>query len=108
MNRYSIKKEREDLFRHFDEVFLKLFPSYIEDYNKLFPEDQQVILKQNELLNTELRIFALYRLGIQDSNQLAEFLELSIATIYTYKTRIKSRSLCKDSFEDKIMAIKTY
>ncbi|WP_435132091.1 DUF6377 domain-containing protein [Formosa sp. A9] len=108
MKRYSIKKERDDLFRHFDEVFLKLFPSYIEDYNKLFPDDQKVILKPNELLNTELRIFALYRLGIQDSNQLAEFLELSVATIYTYKTRIKSRSLCKDAFEDNIMAIKTY
>lgn len=102
-----MKKEREQLFQEFDEVFLKLFPSYIEEYNLLFSEEDRIVLKNSELLNTELRIFALYRLGIQDSNQLADFLELSVATIYTYKARIKSKSNYKDTFEKKIMAIKT-
>ncbi|MBL0738456.1 hypothetical protein JI750_16295 [Flavobacterium sp. GN10] len=107
LKRYNVKEERENLFHQFDEIFLKLFPTFVTDFNKLFPNDHKCIVKKGELLNTELRIFALYRLGIQDSNQMAEFLELSVATIYTYKTRIKSKSDFKDTFEQKIMEIKT-
>lgn len=107
LNRYNVKKEREDLFRQFDEIFLKLFPTFITDFNLLFPPEHRNTIKSGELLNTELRIFALYRLGIQDSNQLAEFLELSVSTIYSYKTRIKSKSDYKDTFEEKIMDIKS-
>jgi hypothetical protein len=107
LKRYNVKEERENLFHQFDEIFLKLFPTFVTDFNKLFPNDHKSIVKKGELLNTELRIFALYRLGIQDSSQMAEFLELSVATIYTYKTRIKSKSDFKDTFEQKIMEIKT-
>jgi tetratricopeptide (TPR) repeat protein/DNA-binding CsgD family transcriptional regulator len=106
LKRYSVKEEREHLFHQFDEIFLKLFPTYITEFNDLFTDDHKSIVKKGELLNTELRIFALYRLGIQDANQMADFLELSVATIYTYKTRIKSKSKTKDTFEEKIMAIK--
>jgi len=104
---YNIKKERENLFHQFDEIFLRLFPSFIADFNALFPPDHRTIVKKGELLNTELRIYALYRLGIQDSTQVADFLELSVSTIYTYKTRIKSKSDYKEVFEEKIMAIET-
>ncbi|WP_091141330.1 DUF6377 domain-containing protein [Flavobacterium caeni] len=107
LNRYNVKAERENLFHQFDDIFLKLFPSFIADFNNLFPPDHHATIKKGELLNTEMRIFALYRLGIQDSNQIADFLELSVATIYTYKTRIKSKSEFKDTFEEKIMAIKS-
>lgn len=107
LKKYDVRKEREDLFHQFDAIFLKLFPSFVTDFNNLFPPDHRSIIKKGELLNTELRIFALYRLGIQDSNQIADFLELSVATIYTYKTRIKSKSDHKEVFEEKIMAIKT-
>lgn len=106
LKRYNVKEERENLFRQFDEIFLKLFPTFVADFNLLFPNDHKSILKKGDLLNTELRIFALYRLGIQDSNQIANFLELSVTTIYTYKTRIKSTSNFKEKFEEKIMAIK--
>lgn len=107
LKRYNVKKERENLFHQFDEIFLKLFPSFIADFNALFPPDHRSIVKKGELLNTELRIYALYRLGIQDANQVADFLELSVSTIYTYKTRIKSKSDFKEVFEEKIMAIET-
>lgn len=107
LKRYNVKEERQNLFHHFDEIFLRLFPSFVADFNALFPPEARTILKKGELLNTELRIFALYRLGIQDSNQVAEFLELSVTTIYTYKTRIKSRSDHKEIFDEKIMAIET-
>lgn len=107
LKRYNVKLERESLFHQFDEIFLKLFPTFVNDFNKLFPEDYKCIVKKGELLNTELRIFALYRLGIQDAHQIADFLELSVSTIYTYKARIKSKSDYKDVFDEKIMAIKT-
>jgi preprotein translocase subunit SecG len=107
LKRYNVKVERENLFHQFDEIFLKLFPSFVTDFNMLFPQDHKSIIKKGELLNTELRIFALYRLGIQDGNQIADFLELSVSTIYTYKARIKSKSDYKEVFEEKIMAIKT-
>lgn len=108
LNRYSVKQEREQLFRQFDKVFFKLFPSFIQEFNALFPPEHQFTAKPNELLSPELRIFALYRLGIQDNNQIANFLELSITTIYTYKTKVKSKSLYKDDFDQRIMLIKTY
>ena len=107
LNRYNVNKERENLFHQFDDIFLKLFPTFVSDFNALFPPDHRSVIKKGELLNTELRIFALYRLGIQDSNQIADFLELSVTTIYTYKTRIKSKSDYKEVFEEKVMAIKT-
>lgn len=107
LKRYDVKKERENLFHQFDTIFLKLFPSFVSDFNLLFSPDHSSIIKKGELLNTELRIFALHRLGIQDCNQIADFLELSVSTIYTYKTRIKSKSNYKEVFEEKIMGIKS-
>lgn len=107
LNRYNVNKERENLFHQFDDIFLKLFPTFIADFNALFPSDHTSVIKKGELLNTEMRIYALYRLGIQDSNQIADFLELSVTTIYSYKTRIRSKSDYKEVFEEKIMAIKT-
>ncbi|WP_299106905.1 DUF6377 domain-containing protein [uncultured Winogradskyella sp.] len=108
LKKYSVKKARQQLFAQFDEVFLKLFPTFKEDYYKLFPESEKVLPNNDSSLNNELRIFALYRLGVQDSNQVADFLELSVATIYSYKTRIKNRSNYKDTFEEKIMDIKQF
>lgn len=107
LKHYNVKKEKEELFLQFDKIFLKLFPTFIEEFNALFPEEQKAEIKNGELLNTELRLFALYRLGIQDSNQIAAFLELSVATIYTYKTRIKSKSNHKEDFEYLIMRIES-
>ncbi|MDT0641249.1 DUF6377 domain-containing protein [Zunongwangia sp. F363] len=108
VQKYSAKKERAALFHQFDEVFLQLFPSFIDRFNSLFPQDEKRVVKKGELLNTELRIFALYRLGIQDNKQVAEFLDISISTVYSYKTRLKSKSDYREDFESKIMDIKRF
>lgn len=105
LKKYNVKQERETLFHQFDEIFLRLFPTFISEFDRLFADDQKTSVKKGELLNTELRIYALHRLGIQDAHQIADFLELSVSTVYTYKTRIRSRSLFKECFEEKIMAI---
>jgi len=102
-----IKNEQElsDFHTHFDETFLRIYPTFIEDFNALFPEDEKQIVKPGELLNTELRIYALIRLGINNSSKIAEFLRYSITTIYTYRSRLKNKSLSKELLEEHIMKI---
>lgn len=97
-----IDSEQKDFLQNFDETFLKLFPDFVEEFNNLFPHTEQQILKKNELLNTELRIYALIRLGICDSHKIARFLRCSISTIYTYRSKIKNKSFEPETFEDTI------
>jgi len=105
-NGINLKKEREELFENFDRAFLTLFPNFVEAFNVLFEEEYRV-KPANKLLNTDLRIFALVRLGIHDPEKIASILEYSVTTIYNYKTRIKNRSfLPNEDFESAIMQIK--
>ena len=91
----------------FDKVFIKLFPHFVNDFNALFEKTDQVHLAPNQILNAELRIFALIRLGIHDNDKIAKILNFSVNTIYSYKTRIKNKSfIANEEFEDKIMEIK--
>ncbi|NII25196.1 tetratricopeptide repeat protein [Pseudoflavitalea sp. X16] len=107
-NTINIKKEKEELLSNFDRIFLKLFPHFIEEFNALFAPENKIQLKENELLNTDLRIFALIRMGIHDSEKIARILEYSVNTINTYKTRIKNKSLIpNEEFEHRIMEIKS-
>lgn len=107
INKIDLKKEREDLSLSFDRVFIKLFPDFLKEFNGLFEEKDRIVLPDGQLLNTELRIFALIRLGIHDSDRIAKVLNFSVNTIYAYKTRIKNKSFIpNDEFESKIMEIK--
>jgi tetratricopeptide (TPR) repeat protein len=103
VNNINPKKEREELYHSFDKVFLKLFPNFVSEFNSLFKEEDRVVLKEGQLLNTELRIFALIRLGIHDPEKIAKILDYSINTIYNYKARVKGKSLIpNDDFEKRI------
>lgn len=107
-NTINIKKEREELLGNFDRIFLKLFPHFIEEFNTLFSPEDAIHLKENELLNTDLRIFALIRMGLHDSEKIARILEYSVNTINTYKTRIRNKSTVpNEEFEQRIMDIKS-
>jgi len=107
VSKIDLKKEREDLSQSFDRVFLKLFPNFIADYNSLFKEEDQIQLQHGQLLNTELRIFALIRLGIHDNDRISKILNYSVNTIYSYKTRIKNKAIVSNhEFEKRIMEIK--
>lgn len=105
-SRAFIEVEYKEFILNFDETFLKLYPNFVSEFNSLFPDDERQEVKKNELLTTELRIYALMVLGITDSNKIARFLRCSITTVYTYRSKIKNRSFYPDSFEDKIRELK--
>ncbi|SFS94561.1 DUF6377 domain-containing protein [Sphingobacterium wenxiniae] len=101
-----VKQELDDLYRNFDMIFLNLYPYFIRDFNNLLKPEEQIDLKQGELLNTELRIFALIRLGITDSAKIAGFLRYSLRTVYNYRVKVRSRVAgSKDEFDEKIKTI---
>lgn len=100
----DLKREREQLYANFDLTFLKLFPSFIEEYNKLFVTEEEPTSPTR--LSAEMRIFALIRLGVTESDRIARFLNYSVNTINTYKTKAKNRShLSNDQFEPRILQI---
>lgn len=106
VNNINIKKEREDLYYSFDHIFLKIFPNFISVFNSQFEEKDQIWPHEHEVLNTDLRIFALIRMGIDDNETIAKILEYSVNTIYVYKMRIKAKSKNPEQFEQCIMDIK--
>ena len=96
--------ELKEFYQNFDEIFLRLYPNFVEDFNSLLIPEEQIVLKEGELLNTELRIHALIRLGITDSTKIAEFLHCSAQTIYN--NRLRTRNKAAISKEDFTYAVK--
>jgi len=101
-----IETELSEFYHEFDFAFLSLHPDFISKFNALLKENERYSLKENELLNPELRIFALIRLGINDSNQIADFLRYSLTTIYNYRTRVRNKSkIPREQFEDRVKTL---
>lgn len=94
--------EAKHFFVNFDTAFLTLYPQFVTEFNKLLREDAQITLKRGDLLNTELRIFALIRMGIQDSSRIATLLFYSPQTIYNYRTSVKNRARDREHFEEQV------
>ena len=113
LNKQAAAGKLEELYRtlksdRFINQELKEFYNFVEEFNRLLPVEEQLHPKNEELLVTELRIFALIRLGITDSARIAEFLRYSITTIYTYRSKLKNKSLCKEDFEERVMKITSF
>ena len=107
-NKMQSLKEQDltDLFRNFDHAFLCLVPNFIEEFNKLLKPEARMVPDKDELLNTELRLFALIRLGVEDSSKIAEFLHYSVNTIYNYRAKVKNVSIIsRDDFEKRVKEI---
>lgn len=101
-----IEEEQQKLYNEFDEAFLDLHPDFVERFNALLRPEERLTPKRHERLNTELRIFALIRLGVTDTAQIAQFLDYSMPTIYNYRSRIRSKSIYpKEEFEEKLMEL---
>ncbi|MCU4163727.1 DUF6377 domain-containing protein [Carboxylicivirga caseinilyticus] len=105
-SRKLIEKEVDDFYNSFDNIFLHLFPDFVDQINNLLLEDEKIELKKDEPLPTEIRIFALIRLGIKDSSKIAHLLRYSVNTIYNYRVKIKNKAAVpREEFEDYIMKI---
>lgn len=108
LGKYNPADERAKFVKDFDQVFLRLFPDFVQQFNKLLNPEEPLLPENEGELNSDLRIFALIRLGIQDNRKIGEILNLSVNTIYSYKTRVKNRSIVPDdSFLAKVMEIKS-
>lgn len=104
----GLRKEKEDMFALFDQIFMKLFPDFVDRYNQLFNEEDRFVIKPDGMLSPEIRIFALIRLGITESERIARFLDFSLSTVKNYKTKAKNRSTVPNEiFEQKIMEIES-
>ncbi len=107
LNQINLKAEREELYGSFDRIFLEIFPTFVGTFNSYIVEEERYILEENAPLPPELRIFALIRLGITDNEKIAQFLRYSINTIYTYKTRLKNKTIVpNEKLELRVMEIK--
>ena len=101
-----LEDEMKEFYENFDHTFLHIFPNFVEKFNELLTEDAQIHLSDPNKLNTELRIFALVRLGITDSSKIASLLRYSISTIYNYRVKIRNASkVPREEFKDYVMKI---
>lgn len=104
LSKYNLKKEKEKLLDNFDNAFINLFPNFINEFNALMKEGHKIKLKENQILNKELRIFALIRLGISHNDVIAQILGYSVNSIYAFKTKVRNGSLIEnDSFDQNLL-----
>lgn len=100
-----INYEIAEFYRSFDKAFLHLYPNFIESFNALLRDEERLDPKAEELLTTEMRIYALVKLGITDSASIAKFLRYSANTVYTYRHKIRTKARDKSTFEEDVRNI---
>ena len=100
-----VEDELNVFYANFDKSFLHIYPNFIENFNKLLKENERIIVKSENTLNVELRIFALMRLGISNSSKIAKILRYSVNTIYNYRVKIKNSAINREAFEDMVKKI---
>lgn len=101
-----MKQEMQQFYVHFDNTFLTIYHNFVTEFNKLLKPNHQIYPKQGELLTTELRIFALIRLGIDSSAKIAKLLCYSPNTIYNYRASMRNAALGdRDTFEERVKTL---
>lgn len=100
-----IEEQSAEFYEVFDNAFLHLYPEFVTEVNRLLKPECRITLKDGELLNTDLRILAISRMGIDDAASIAQILNYSLNTIYAYRNRLKARAINRETFEDDVMKI---
>lgn len=100
-----VEEQSKEFYDVFDNAFLHIYPDFVEHVNELLRDDARIELAKGELLNTDLRILAFMRLGIEESARIAQVLNYSLNTIYSYRNRLKARAKNRDTFESDVMTI---
>lgn len=101
LSRYDPKKEKGKLLSNFDTAFINLFPNFINEFNALMKEGHQVKLKKDQILNKELRIYALLRLGVRHNEKIAQILGYSVNSVYMYKSKVRNNSVINNTAFDR-------
>ena len=103
-----ISEEDAATFLHrFDKAFLELYPTFVEEFNALLTADGQISQKSPLTLTTELRTFALIRLGVKNTADIAGLLFLSTQTIYNCRSVTKNKAINKDTFDEDVQKLCT-
>lgn len=97
--------DAKHFFLNFDTAFLTLYPNFVKEFNDLLRDGEKIELKRGEMLNTELRIFALIRMGVKDSSRIATLLFYSPQTIYNYRTAVKNKARDRENFEEQVKSL---
>ncbi len=100
-----IDEQSKEFYSVFDDAFLHIYPSFVKKVNELLRPEEQIVLAEGELLNSDLRILAFMRLGIEDATRVAQILNYSVNTIYAYRNKLRNRAINRDTFEADIQAI---
>ena len=101
----NLARNQKNLLRRFDIAFTRLYPDFQKQVNALLKEDCKIETPDNELLNNELRLLALLKLGISDSSRIATILDISVNTVYFYRNRLKNKAVNRDAFEEQVLQI---
>ncbi len=97
---YKLSEEDTMMFyNRFDHAFLELYPHFVDEFNCLLLPENKIVLPQKGMLTTEIRIYALMRLGVTDSQEIATLLFYSTQTIYNYKSAMRAKAKNRDTFE---------
>lgn len=95
--------ELKNFYSTFDNAFIQLYPDFVTKFNSLLRPESRIELRKDEVLTTELRIFALIKLGITQSSHIASLLRYSVNTIYNYRAQIKNAALKdRENFEEQV------
>lgn len=100
------EEQSHDFYEIFDNAFLHIYPDFVEQVNALLRDDCKIELAKGERLNTDLRILAFVRLGVEEGPKIAQALNYSVNTIYSYRNRLRNRAVSRDTFDDDVMNIR--
>ncbi|WP_295727942.1 DUF6377 domain-containing protein [uncultured Muribaculum sp.] len=101
-----VEEQSRDFYEIFDNAFLHIYPDFVSKVNALLRDDCQIELAKGERLNTDLRILAFVRLGVEEGPKIAQALNYSVNTIYAYRNRLRNRAVRRDTFDDDVMNIR--
>ena len=103
INSFKLAEDESKMFYiRFDKAFLELYPDFVKELNKLLTPENQISLPSSNELTTEVRIYALMRLGVTDSQEIATLLYYSTQTIYNYKSGMRAKAKNRETFESEI------
>ena len=103
LNTHKMEEEETQMFyNRFDKAFMELYPGFVTELNKLLLPESQLEVPTNHTLTTEIRIYALMRLGVTDSQEIATLLHYSTQTIYNYKSGMRAKAINRDTFESDV------